>query len=112
MPKSGTGDSTAWRDFGDSKKGYANGAWTEGAIGRKGGLWHSPAVTAGQAWYPANGCRLPASGYFVVVDEVGHAWSSSLIATQASFLRLWDPSISPNFPIPRGYAFSVRCIRE
>ncbi|MCC8062833.1 MAG: hypothetical protein LIO68_06290 [Rikenellaceae bacterium] len=47
-----------------------------------------------------------------MVDEIGHAWSSTLIDTQASFLRLWKSLVRPDFPIPRGYAFSVRCVRE
>ncbi|MCC8062811.1 MAG: hypothetical protein LIO68_06180, partial [Rikenellaceae bacterium] len=108
VSRSGTGNLSPWSAF-----TLDNNVWNGDGIGSSGGrTWTSPYISGGDAWYPANGYRLPGTAGLKVVGDSYFVWYSGTQGTEGLDSGFYFNRLYPSADDPRAYGFSVRCVRE
>ena len=101
--------------------GGENGFWATANVKATGdspnrGMYWTLADGEPTAWYPAVGYRSNDSGSLSNVGLLGYCWSASPDPSNdhlAYYLRFdYGGNVHPAFKNPRGYGYSVRCVRE
>jgi hypothetical protein len=76
-------------------------------------LAYTIVATGEQLYFPASGCRYTDAGQLLYVGLYGYNWSGSVSnETRAYYLSFYAGTVNPVAYRSRGYAHSVRCVRE